>query len=90
MADRGGALNNYLRRNRLWDQWRADAAERGEVLKPYAFPDSYSLRAHLLGLPASVVSEAMGHSLQTHSSSYVWASKSTTAAMFNRLLQGVA
>ena len=90
MADRGGALNTYLSRNPLWKQWRAEAKERGEVLKPYALRDSYSLRGHVRGLASSVMSEAMGHSVQCHSSHYVWADKSTTAAAFKRLALEVA
>jgi hypothetical protein len=86
MAERGEALSQYLRRLPLWRRWRAEAAERGEVLRPYTFRDSYSLRGHLLGIPASQMAAAMGHSLQVHSASYVWSDAGSTAATFERLM----
>ncbi|MGA0039167.1 MAG: hypothetical protein ACO3NZ_04920, partial [Pirellulales bacterium] len=57
-----------------------------EVLRPYTFRDSYSLRGHLLGIPASQMAAAMGHSLQVHSASYVWSDAGSTAATFERLM----
>jgi hypothetical protein len=89
MKERGEALSQYLRRLPLWKQWRAEAASRKEVLKPYTFRDSYSLRGHLKGIPASQMADAMGHSLQCHSYSYVWANASSTAATFERLLTAI-
>ena len=88
MQDRGEALSQYLRRLPLWQKWRAEVAENGEVLRPYVFRDSYSLRGHLLGVPSGQVADAMGHSLSTHCSHYTWATQSTTAAVFEALLGG--
>ena len=88
MKDRGEALSQYLRRLPLWKQWRAEKELNGEVLRPYAFRDSYSLRGHLLGVPSGQVADAMGHSLSTHCSHYTWATQSTTAAVFEALLGG--
>ena len=88
MKERGEALSQYLRRLPLWKQWRAEKEENGEVLRPYAFRDSYSLRGHLLGVPSGQVADAMGHSLSTHCSHYTWATQSTTAAVFEALMGG--
>lgn len=88
MKERGEALSQYLRRLPLWQQWRSEKAQNGEVLRPYAFRDSYSLRGHLLGIPSGQVADAMGHSLSTHCSHYTWATQSTTAAVFEALLGG--
>ena len=88
MKERGEALSQYLRRLPLWKQWRAEKEENGEVLRPYAFRDSYSLRGHLLGVPSGQVADAMGHSLSTHCNHYTWATQSTTAAVFEALLGG--
>lgn len=87
MKDRGEALSQYLRRLPLWQRWREQLAADGLVLRPYVFRDSYSLRGHLKGMPASQMSEAMGHSLAVHSSSYVWSERSSTAAMFEALVE---
>ena len=86
MADRGGALVQYLSRSKSWQILKAKKAENGEVLKPYAFRDSYSLRGHSphYEFSSTVMSDAMGHSESTHSSHYVWASVGTTAATFAR------
>ena len=87
MKDRGEALSQYLRRLPLWQRWRRELAAEGEVLRPYVFRDSYSLRGHLQGIPASAMAAAMGHSLAVHSSSYVWSDRSSTAALFESLLE---
>ena len=87
MKERGEALSQYLRRLPLWQRWRRELAAEGEVLRPYVFRDSYSLRGHLRGIPASTMAAAMGHSLAVHSSSYVWSDRSSTAAVFESLLE---
>ena len=86
MKDRGEALSQYLRRLPLWQRWRRELAADGVVLRPYVFRDSYSLRGHLKGIPASQMSAAMGHSLAVHSASYVWSDASSTAAVFEALV----
>ena len=85
MKERGGALSQYLRRLPLWKQWRQDSTDNSEILKPYAFRDSYSLRGHLRGVSASQMSAAMGHSLATHSAHYVYADQDSTAQVFEAL-----
>ena len=87
MKDRGEALSQYLRRLPLWQRWRESLASDGLVLRPYVFRDSYSLRGHLKGIPASQMSDAMGHSLAVHSSSSVWSEARSTAAMFEALVE---
>ena len=85
LKERGAALSQYLRRLPLWKQWRQDSTDNNEVLKPYAFRDSYSLRGHLRGVSASQMSAAMGHSLATHSAHYVYADQDSTAQAFEAL-----
>jgi len=87
MKERGEALSQYLRRLPLWQRWRKSLASDGVVLRPYVFRDSYSLRGHLKGIPASQMSDAMGHSLAVHSSSYVWSEARSTAALFESLVE---
>lgn len=87
MAERGEAISQYLRRLPIWKRWRQECQQAGRVLRPYALRDSYSLRAHLHGIPSAQVAHAMGHSDQCHCSNYVWATAETTTAVFERLLQ---
>lgn len=87
LKDRGEAISQYLRRLPLWRRWRQECEASNQVLRPYALRDSYSLRAHLRGIPSAQVAHAMGHSDQSHCSHYIWATADTTAAVFERLLQ---
>jgi hypothetical protein len=87
MKERGEAVSQYLRRQPLWQQWRKEEQGKGKVLRPYALRDSYSLRAHLAGVPSASVALAMGHSDATHCSHYTWATNDSTTAVFERLLQ---
>lgn len=87
LKDRGEAISQYLRRLPLWQQWRQECGAANQVLRPYALRDSYSLRAHLRGIPSAQVAHAMGHSDQCHCNNYTWATADTTAAVFDRLMQ---
>lgn len=87
LKERGEAISQYLRRQRILQQWRSEDAAAGKVLKPYALRDSYSLRAHLRGIPSASVATAMGHGDKTHCDHYVWATEDTTSMVFERLLR---
>lgn len=83
---RGEAISQYLRRLRLWREMSHAFETKSKRLRPYSFRNSYSVRAHLRGLPGASVAMAMGHSELTHSSHYVTATTETTAQVFDRIL----
>lgn len=87
LAERGEAVSQYLRRLPAWNEWRKAFLRSGKVLRPYTLRDSYSLRAHLRGIPSAQVAHGMGHSDQCHCNHYVWATEDTTTAAFERALQ---
>ncbi|MGL6135164.1 MAG: site-specific integrase, partial [Prochlorococcaceae cyanobacterium] len=81
------AIGTYLKRQRGWQELRERLAARGERAVPYSFRHGYSLRGHQLGVDAGSMARSMGHSLEVHLRSYPWASGSSTAAAFARVLQ---
>jgi len=85
MSDRGGALSQYVRRLPMWQKLRAELEAQGMVLRPYVFRDSYAVRGHLALVPSSVLSDLMGHSLQTHDQHYVTSSEETNAQVLEKL-----
>jgi integrase len=86
MADRGGALVQYLKRSKLWQSLKAKKAENDEVLRPYTFRNSYSVRGHSPAYEynSTAMSDAMGHSEATHSLHYETSTVRNTAATFAR------
>ena len=90
LKDRGEAVSQYLRRLPLWRQWSAEFEAKGQSLRPYSFRNSYSVRAHLRGIPGASVARAMGHSEKTHSAHYVTATEETTTEVFERILNSSA
>lgn len=65
------ALAIYLNRREIWRQLREEAAAAGEHLTPYSFRHGFALRAHqAAGLSPRTTAALMGHSLQTHSTTY--------------------
>lgn len=76
------AAVQYLRRQPAWRALAAACEARGEWLRPYSLRDSYSLRCHRLGIDPGAISQAMGHSLSVHSTSYRWSSEQQTAEAF--------
>ena len=92
---RGGeAANTYLKRQRIWQQLRVEAATFGEVLVPYSLRHRYSCEGHRLGIAAKDLSQAMGHSLECHLRAYARFTSSETANAFaaatSRLEESVA
>jgi integrase len=49
---------------------RVEAAEVGEELTPYAFRHRYAKTSHAAKLAPKDISDAMGHTLDTHLQSY--------------------
>ena len=73
----GDALHQYLERHRAWIRLVAETAETprgdggGQDLVPYGLRHGYALRAHeVYGITPRRAAALMGHSLQTHSSTY--------------------
>ncbi|CAK6689098.1 hypothetical protein BBFGKLBO_00548 [Synechococcus sp. CBW1107] len=65
------ALSTYLNRRAVWRQLRQEAESAGEHLTAYSFRHGFALRAHQAGgLSPRTTAALMGHSLQTHSSTY--------------------
>jgi integrase len=83
------AVGTFLARQCRWVELSKEAEGRGEWLRPYCFRNSYSLRAHTLEgalkPDAGAIARAMGHSLQVHCSSYVWATDDATADAFDAI-----
>lgn len=86
LKERGAAIAQYLGRLRLWREMSATFEEQGKWLRSYSFRNSYSVRAHLRGIPGASVAMAMGHSDKTHSEHYVTATEETTAEVYERIL----
>ncbi|CAI8332428.1 MAG: Uncharacterised protein [Synechococcus sp. MIT S9220] len=86
LKERGAAVAQYLGRQKLWRQWAEEFETRGQWLRSYSFRNSFSVRAHLRGLPGASVAMAMGHSELTHSTHYVTATTETTSEVFERIL----
>ena len=66
----GKTLGNILRRLPYWQQLVAEYEARGEWLRPYSFRDTFSVRAHGHGIEDTMISAAMGHSVEVHHRSY--------------------
>ena len=81
--NKAAVCTQLSQRTPLWRQWKAELADKGMALKPYALRDSYSLRCHLKGLNAGTVARMMGHSLSCHSASYVWATAESVSQEYS-------
>ena len=66
----GANLGARLRRLPYWNQLVQDFAANGEWLRPYSFRDTFSVRAHDLGISSTNIAQAMGHSVEVHHRSY--------------------
>jgi integrase len=61
----------YMRRRPRWQELRQDYEAAGEKLVLYSARHGYAHRAHMIcELPPKVAAAAMGHSVETHLSSY--------------------
>jgi integrase len=77
----GEALGTHLRRMAVWKSIRAEVEAAGGTLTPYSFRHRYAATAHRVGLSVKDISEAMGHSVQSHLQAYAnFASRSTATA----------
>ena len=78
-GDGGQALNQYLRRRKVWMALRDDAKRKGEQLTPYLFRHRYAKQMHVANVPIANISEAMGHTIDVHLKSYVRCKPNATA-----------
>ena len=64
------ALRTRLRRNKLWNLYRIETKDVGEVLVPYSFRHRYAKQSHAEGFPLSNICKAMGHTQDVHFQNY--------------------
>ena len=81
-GDGGQALNQYLRRRKVWTTLRDEAAHQRDPLTPYSFRHRYAKQAHAARLAVAEISEAMGHTIEVHLKSYARFKPDATAANF--------
>ena len=78
-GDGGQALNQYLRRRKVWMSLREEAEHQGEQLTPYSFRHRYAKGMHAANIPIANISEAMGHTIEVHLKSYARFKPNSTA-----------
>jgi len=64
------ALRTRLRRNKLWNLYRIETKDIGEVLVPYSFRHRYAKQSHAERFPLPNICKAMGHSQDVHLQNY--------------------
>ena len=80
-GDGGQALNQYLRRRKVWMMLRDDAQHQGEQLTPYSFRYRYAKGMHSANVPIANICEAMGHTIEVHLKSYARFKPNATASI---------
>ena len=65
-GDGGQALNQYLRRRKVWMTLRDEAEHQGEQLTPYSFRHRYAKGVHAAHVPIANICEVMGHTIEVH------------------------
>ena len=78
-GDGGQAINQYLRRRKVWMSLRDEAEHQGEQLTPYSFRHRYAKGMHAANIPIANISEAMGHTIEVHLKSYARFKPNSTA-----------
>lgn len=79
----GHYVQQFLVRQPEWKALQQKYARKGLWLRAYSFRDSFSVRAHRMGIETAQICRAMGHGLQAHSRAYESATDATTAAAFD-------
>ena len=80
-GDGGQALNQYLRRRKVWMMLRDEAQHQGEQLTPYSFRHRYAKGMHSANVPIANICEAMGHTIEVHLKSYARFKPNATASI---------
>ena len=78
------SLRTRLRRNKLWNLYRIETQDIGEVLVPYSFRHRYSKASHAEGFPLANICKAMGHSLEVHLQNYSRFIPDGTSEMYDK------
>ncbi|MDC3049001.1 site-specific integrase [Synechococcus sp. AH-736-A19] len=78
-GDGGQALNQYLRRRKVWMRLRDEAEHQGEQLTPYSLRHRYAKGMHAANVPIANICEAMGHTIEVHLKSYALFKPNETA-----------
>ena len=78
-GDGGQALNQYLRRRKVWMTLRDEADHQAEKLTPYSFRHRYAKGMHAANVPIANICEAMGHTIEVHLKSYARFKPNATA-----------
>ena len=78
-SDGGQAVNQYLRRRKVWMTLRDEAEHQDEQLTPYSFRHRYAKGMHAANVPIANICEAMGHTIEVHLKSYARFKPNATA-----------
>ena len=78
-SDGGQAVNQYLRRRKVWMTLRDEADHQAEQLTPYSFRHRYAKGMHAANVPIANICEAMGHTIEVHLKSYARFKPNATA-----------
>ena len=84
------AIKTYLNRRKNWLSLKEELKAKDERAVPYSFRHSYSVRGHQRGIDNGSMSNAMGHSIETHCRSYPWATDSGTLTAFEKANKSLA
>ena len=78
-GDGGQAINQYLRRRKVWMALREEAEHQGEQLTPYSFRHRYAKGMHAANSPIANISKVMGHTIEVYLKSYARFKPNVTA-----------
>ena len=78
------ALRTRLRRNKLWNLYRIETKDIGEVLVPYSFRHRYAKQSHAEKFPLANICKAMGHSQEVHLQNYSKFIPDGTSEMYDK------
>ena len=78
-GDGGQAINQYLRRRKVWMSLRDEAEHQGEQLTPYSFRHRYAKGMHAANSPIANISKVMGHTIEVYLKSYARFKPNSTA-----------
>ena len=75
-----------LKRNRKWQQLKADAEAVGEILVPYTFRHRYAKASHQKNdpvIPLANITSHMGHTIPVHLENYARFTPDRTAELYD-------
>ena len=77
-------LRTKLKRNKLWNLYRIETKDIGEVLVPYSFRHRYAKQSHAQKFPLANICNAMGHTLEVHLQNYSKFLPDDTGGMYDK------